>query len=192
MRIGFDFDKVFIDYPPLLPPQIIDFLYKGGSYFKKTNTKNFSPKYRYPGKIEQKLRIFSHYPFLRKPIQENVKALQKIAGSKRNNTYLISSRFSFLKKSTNNIMEKYKLNKYFKEIYFNFDDQQPHLFKEKIIKDLKIEKYVDDDLHLSLYLASKFPHLEIYWITDQFSADIKLPKNVKPIRSLKELVKIIN
>lgn len=189
MIIGFDFDKVFIDYPPLVPYSFIDLLYKGKSYFRKNISKDPTMHYRYPGDIEQKIRILSHYSFFRPPINENIKALKKISDEGKSKTYLVSSRFSFLRKRTDQILLKYNLSKYFDGIYFNYKNRQPHIFKETTIKKLKIDTYIDDDLQLSLYLSKKIPELTIYWVRDKRRKPEVLPKNVISISNLSELKK---
>lgn len=191
MTIGFDFDKVFIDYPPFLPYSLIDYLYKGSLVFRKNRTKNVVLRYRFPGKIEQKIRVLSHYPIFRHVIKENIASLKKISSNKKNKTYLVSSRFGFLKKRTKAILEKYKLEKYFDEVYFNFENKQPHLFKEETIKKLKIDTYIDDDLDLTLYLSKRIPYLKIYWLRDGRKKEEPLPQNITAITNLKELEKYI-
>lgn len=188
MRIGFDFDKVFINYPPMIPYFLIDFLYKGTSVFKKKITNNNSLHYRFPGLLEQRVRILSHYPIFRHPIVNNLLALQKISKDKTIKTYLISSRFSFLKKRTDIVVRKHLLDEQFDGIYFNFDNKQPHLFKEETIKKLKIDTYIDDDLQLCLYLAKKMPKIKIFWVKNGRKADLPLPKNIVPIKGLDELI----
>lgn len=188
MKIGFDFDKVFIDYPSLVPYSFIDFLYKGKGYFNNPN-KNGKMQYRYPGILEQKIRIFTHYPIFRPLIKSNYNALKRISKDKSIKTYLISSRYGFLKSRTGKLLDKYKFKKYFDDVYFNFDNKQPHIFKEQIIKKLKINIYVDDDIHLSLYLAKKMPSLHIYWINDKRKIPVNLPTNLTPIKNLNELEK---
>ncbi len=190
MVVGFDFDKVFIDYPPFIPYFLIDFLYKGRSVFKKSS-KNFAPHYRIPGPIEQKIRVVSHHPIFRHQISENVELLKEISSDKKIKKYLVSSRFYFLKKRTDDILKKYQLKKYFDGIYFNYDNKQPHLFKEDTIRKLKIDTYIDDDVQLSVFLAQRNPKLTIFWVNDGRKTDIKLPKNVIPINNLQELKKYI-
>lgn len=183
MIIGFDFDKVFIDYPPFIPDKLIDLLYKG-----RLNTKKKELHYRFPGLIERRIRLISHHHFFRRQIKENVRVLKSISKQRNVKTYLISSRFSFLEEATKKIIDRYKIEKYFQKIFFNFSDNQPHEFKEELIKKLKIEKYVDDDLDLSLYLAKKIPQLNVYWLSDSRREVKTLPKNVIHIRNLKEFV----
>ena len=191
MTIGFDFDKVFINYPPFLPDGLVDFLYKGSIVFKQKEKLSSPLHYRFPRIVEQKLRALSHFPIFRSPIMENIDALNKISRKKSGQTYLVSSRFSFLHHRTDIILNKYKLKQYFDGIYFNYDNKQPHIFKEATIKKLKIDTYVDDDLDLAIYLSKKIPTLTIYWVTDSRKSVITLPKNVIPIQNLKQLYRIL-
>jgi FMN phosphatase YigB (HAD superfamily) len=189
MIVGFDFDKVFIDYPPLVPYSLIDLLYKGRSYFLKNLGKNPVMHYRFPGELEQKVRVISHHHLLRPPIKVNIEALKKISSDKKNKTYLVSSRFGFLKGRTEAILKRYKLKDYFNGVYFNYKNEQPHIFKERIIKKLNIDTYIDDDLHVALYLSKRIPKLTIYWVDDGRIKPESLPKNVISIPNLSFLDK---
>ncbi|RJQ27463.1 hypothetical protein C4577_01380 [Candidatus Parcubacteria bacterium] len=178
IRIGFDFDKVFADYPPLIPSKVINYLYK---------KHNHKLSYRIPGRFEQKIRVLSHHTFFRPPIKRNIEALKKITKEKDLEIFLISSRFQFLKERTEKWLNKNNFKKYFKELYFNFENQQPHLFKDDIINKLKIKKYIDDDLHLLMYLAQKHPEIDFYWIENNFDKDkFDLPSTIIPIKDLEE------
>jgi len=190
MIIGFDFDKVFIDYPPLVPNSVIDFLYKGTSGIRRKKNKS-KLQYRIPGNIEQQIRILSHYPIFRKPIKDNVAALKKIRKDNNCKTYLVSSRFGFLRKRTDVILKKNKLNNCFDGLFFNFQNKQPHLFKEQTIKKLNIDTYIDDDIDLALYLSSKIPSLKIFWIQDDRNIPSALPKNITPVKKVRDILKFI-
>lgn len=156
MNIGFDFDKIFIEYPPFVPDKLIDFLYKEKS--------NGFLKYRIPLKPEQFFRLLTHYPFLRKPIKKNLAYVKNL--KKQNNTkyYLISSRFGFLKKRTEQIIRKNNLNLIFDDMFFNFENRQPHIFKKRVVEKLKLDSYIDDDLPLLLFLAKKNSKTKFYWL----------------------------
>jgi hypothetical protein len=180
MKLGFDLDRVLISYPPFIPGDIIDWIYK-------RHNKGLS--YRFPGKIEQKIRIFFHLPFFRKPIKENLEAIKK-NWFPREEFYLISGRFSFLRKRTEQILKLYEIDKFFKERYFNFQDEQPHIFKYRIIKNLKLDKYVDDDLDLLNFLAKKHLQTKLYWLNSKGSPKRgKIPKEITPIKNLFEFFK---
>lgn len=178
MNIGFDLDKIFIDYPPLVPDVVIDRLYK-----QKTNG---ALLYRIPSKPEQFLRLLTHYPFFRPPIIENIKFTEKIYHKNKNRHYLISSRFSFLKKRTHALIQRYRLNKIFDEMFLNFENKQPHIFKNEVIKKLKIDRYVDDDLFLLQFLARKNQKTKFFWLNNKYTKPLR--KNLFAITKLSEIL----
>lgn len=175
LRIGFDFDKVFVQYPPLIPDGVINWLYK-----KKSKTL----KYRMPGTLEQKIRILSHYPLFRHPIEENITSLKKLA-AKKYPLFLISGRLGFLDKRTAHWLKKVPIEKYFDEIHFNFQNEQSHKFKNKLIKSLHITHYLDDDLDLLLYLAKHNPSVTFYWLDTS-----RISKRYIPFENIKKVEKV--
>lgn len=188
-RIGFDFDKVFVSYPPIIPDKLIDFLYKGKvALLREKSPKNLKLEYRMPGDLEKKIRIISHSYLFRPPISKNIKSLRLINKKTNHKLFLISSRFSFLKDRTNYWLDRNKLKEEFFDIHFNYNNLQPHIFKERMIKKNKITDYVDDDLDLLVYTAQKLPDLNFYWLTDSKKSDYKnLPKNIKIVKSVREI-----
>ncbi len=178
MNIGFDLDKVFIDYPPFIPSWIIDKLYK-----KKDNGILL---YRIPGKFEQYIRILSHHPLLRPYITPNVSFVRKLSQKDHTKLFLISSRFSFLKGRTTDVVKKAHLDKIFDKLYFNYHDEQPHEFKNEIIKKEHIQKYVDDDLSLLKFLSKNNPQTNFYWLNPQSTDTIT--KNLFGITHISQML----
>lgn len=176
MNIGFDLDKIFIDYPPFVPDIIFDKFYK-----KKSNGELL---YRIPAKPEQFLRYLIHHPLLRPPIQKNLDFLYEFSKSK-NNLFLISSRFGFLETRTNELVKKYGFEKIFKGLYFNYGNKQPHVFKNGVIKELKIQKYVDDDFALVKYLAKENKNVSFYWLNP--TENKKISDNITSITNLSQI-----
>lgn len=179
MKIGFDFDKVFIDYPPLLPAIWFDKFYK-----QKDKDVLL---YRIPSYPEQVLRKVLHLPFLRPPITENLAFLKTISG-KNHTLYLISSRFKFLEPETKRLVKKYQLATVFDKLYFNFENKQPHLFKNEIIKKLQLDLYVDDDLSLIRYVAKHNPKTTFFWL-NHHTRTKPLAENIFEIKQLPEMLK---
>ncbi|OGH24145.1 MAG: hypothetical protein A3B47_04730 [Candidatus Levybacteria bacterium RIFCSPLOWO2_01_FULL_39_24] len=177
MNIGFDLDKIFINFPPFVPSKIIDLFYK-----ERTN---HELKYRIPSKAEQIIRIFSHHPLLRFPITQNLNYLNNLALANNNKYYLISSRFGFLKNRTDNLIKRYRLDKIFKAMYFNYENKQPHQFKNEVIGKLNLGMYVDDDLQLLEYLIDKNPKTKFFWLNNKISKPLK--KNLFAIKHLSEM-----
>ena len=179
MNIGFDLDKIFINFPPLVPTKIIDWLYKGKP--------NGTLKYRMPSRAEQIIRIFSHYSLFRPPITKNMNYVKNLALANTNKFYLISSRFSFLEKRTSSLIKRYRLDKIFNAMYFNYQNRQPHEFKNEVIQNLKLDMYVDDDLQLLEYLVDKNPKTKFFWLNKKISKP--LGKNLSAIKNISEMFK---
>lgn len=179
MRIGFDLDKIFVDYPPFIPDKLIDKIYK-----KKSNGELL---YRIPALPEQYLRKFFHFSIFRPQIKENIEMVKKIPRN-HNKLFLISSRFSFLEKRTKSILKKYELDTLFDGMYFNFENKQPHIFKNEILSKLHLDVYIDDDLQLLQYLARYHKKTKFYWLTSYYK-DNHAIQNIVPITKLAEIIK---
>ena len=201
MNVGFDLDKIFINFPPFVPTKIIDWLYKGKP--------NGTLKYRIPSRLEQIIRIFSHYPFFRPPITKNMNYVKNLALANKNKSstffsrsinssiksqhsekvldkyYLISSRFSFLEKKTTGLIKRYSLDKIFNAMYFNYENRQPHEFKNEMVKKLDLDMYVDDDLQLLEYLVDNNPKTKFFWLNNKVSKP--LGKNLYAIKNISEM-----
>lgn len=177
MNIGFDLDKIFINNPPFIPSTIIEKLYR-----KKANGVLL---YRMPSKPEQIVRILSHHRIFRPPMSHNISLLSTLT-DKNHKYYIISSRFGFLKKRTYSVIKKYGLEKFFHTMHFNFDNKQPHLFKNELIKTLRIDRYVDDDLPLLKFLAKENPKTRFFWYNKKKE---ELGKNLQTITHLSEILK---
>jgi len=148
IKIAFDLDGVIIDKPPLIPKKLLERLFRG----KNKNGLH----YRFPhSKLEQKIRKFSHFYLLRPPIRKNIEFIRRLAQDNKYELYIISGRYSFLEKETDIWLEKRKIKNLFKKIFINFGNEQPHVFKEKMLKELKVNIFVDDDNVLVDYLIGK-------------------------------------
>lgn len=184
MNIGFDLDRVFINTPPFIPGGIFNKFYK-----KKDNGVLL---YRIPSRTEQIFRRAIHFPFLRPPIEENLAILKSIS-KKDNKLYLISSRYKFLESVTNELVKKYHLDEIFDKLYFNYENQQPHIFKNEILKKLKLDMYIDDDLSLLQFVAKDNPKTKFYWLETDEKESARahhktLAKNVFPISRLSNII----
>jgi hypothetical protein len=178
MRIGFDLDKIFINTPPFVPITIIN------KFYKKRD--NGILLYRIPTRSEQLLRKATHVPLLRPPIQQNLTFLRELAKDKNNHLYLISSRFKFLEPETEQLVKKYGLDKVFEKLYFNYENKQPHQFKNEILQKLHLDIFVDDDLSLVRYVAKDNPKTKFFWLDDR-TTPVKLGTNINAIAEIKQI-----
>ena len=176
IRIAFDLDGIIIDKPPFISKKLLERLFRGSG--------RKGLHYRFPKTIlEQEIRKFSHFYLFRPPIWKNIEFIKELAKDKRYELYIVSARYSFIKNETWRWLEKRKINNIFKDVYLNTKDEQPHLFKERILKDLKPDIFIDDDNLMADYLAEKINDSKIYCLSVGSSS-----KKALKLKSLENLV----
>lgn len=176
IRVGLDLDGVLVDKPPLIPKRSLEWLVRAHNH-------NRALAYRFPqSKWEQRLRWLSHMPCLRPGLAGNIMVLKESAKQGQYDFFLISGRYSFLQSRTEEWLKRHGLVEIFKETVINLNNEQPHLFKEKQLRRLKIDVFIDDDPPLATYLARKLPRKKV------FCLDYGLASTVGPrlINSLNE------
>lgn len=155
MKIAFDLDGVIIGWPPFVPKRILEWLFRAGG--------KDSLHSRFPSsKINQKIRQLSHFYLFRPPIKENIEFLKRADQSQKLVLYVISSRYSFLAQRTKTWLEKRKIAGLFKEVHLNLSNEPPHLFKEKILRKVRPNIYIDDDKNILEFLKARFPEIIFY------------------------------
>ncbi len=179
MNIGFDLDGIFVKGPPFVPKILIERLYK--------EKDNGVLLYRIPGTFEQAFRKVTHSSILRPSINKNLAFLQTLAKEKQYNLYLITSRFGFLQRQTEQIAKKHHFDSIFKKLYLNYNNEQPHEFKNRIMKELGIERYIDDDFSLIRYLAKHNPKILFYWLNSHQQKQIT--ENIFAITNISAITK---
>lgn len=109
---------------------------------------------------------------------------------------IVTGRYSFLDSVTKALLKRNKLDKALDHLWTNHNDEQPHLFKERIIKKNNLKYFVDDDIFMLDYLAEKFPKTNFFWYSkspyfhEVNSRVLKKNSNISMISSLKELNKL--
>jgi len=156
IRIGFDLDGVLVDKLPLIPKTWLEYLFRG-------RQKN-GLHYRYPKiKLEIWIRKFFHFYLFRPPLKGNIKTIRKLK-KQGYQLYLISGRYSFLKKETMAWLKKRNVENLFEGIYINLKDEQPYIFKERMIEDLNLDGFFEDDKNIVNYLSLKKIKTKVLWV----------------------------
>lgn len=165
IRIGFDLDGVILKNPlkgfralakalKFLKP-IIFHQKKEPFYFPK------SP-------LEQTLWQWLHKSSYR--IDPAIKKLKKLIKAKKVTAYVVSGRYQCLEKDFKRWIKCLKKLNIFSGFYFNKENIQPDKFKEKMIKKLNLDIYVEDNWDIIEKLNS-YTSAKIFWLTnflDQF------------------------
>jgi uncharacterized HAD superfamily protein len=103
--------------------------------------------------------------------------------------YLITARFDCLKENTYRWIKKYGLENVFKEILINEGYEQPHIFKERIMKEKKLDYYIEDNWDIVSCLNGK-TKTHVFWIYNVLDSrrkyDFKFPYLKKALEQIRK------
>lgn len=147
LRVGFDLDGVILYNPARIVRPIIVKL-------KKIFFKNDVEKFHLPQNWLQKTAwLFLHKSSLFP--SSGLHDIKKLIETGKIEAYIISARYELLKDDFDSWLNNINAKKYFKGCYHNNDNEQPYLYKEKMIKKLNLDIYVEDNWDIVKYLKSK-------------------------------------
>jgi hypothetical protein len=187
LKVGFDLDGVLLYNPARIFRPIIYFIKK---YILKRNTNQF---YYPKNKLEQLIWLFLHKSSLFPT--PGVKEIKQLIKEKKIKAYVISARYESLKEDFLSWKKKIDPENLFSSWYYNEKNDQPHLYKEKMIKKLNLDIFVEDNWDIVNYLKSQMSNLKskkktkIFWIYNLLDRNIKYRYKFS---SLKEVIKKIS
>jgi len=186
LKIGFDLDGVILYNPSRILRPIVSCIKKQLFHRKKLNF--FYPKNEFQRYIWKLVHMTSLY------IPDGFNTIKELSKQNKIEPYIITARFGFLKPQLESWAKRNHIRDYFKEIYINEEDKQPHIHKEQKIRELGLDYFVEDNLDIVLHLRSVFPDKKIIWIYNifdkNFDYDLKFPTLKKMTNYLLEQLKI--
>ncbi len=103
--------------------------------------------------------------------------------------HLVTGRFNFMKDRLFSWLSRYKLTDLFSTISVNDKNEQPHQFKERVLKKGNFDYYVEDNLDIVRYLHGK-TSTRIFWIYNILDRGIdydrKYPYLEKALQAIRE------
>ncbi len=187
LKVGFDLDGVLLYNPARIARPIIVFL-------KKIFLKKEVNKFHYPKTRIQKLIWLIFHKVVFGPAF-GYDELKKLITSKKIKAYIITGRNESLKNDFKEWLIKLEAGKFFSGSYFNDKNEQPFLFKERMIKKLKLDLYVEDNWDIVSYLNSiknkseRNSKIKIYWIYNIFDQLKKFPNKFPSLDSAVKKIK---
>lgn len=180
LKVGFDLDGVILYNPARIIRPFI-------ATFKKYVLKKRRLLFYYPkSAIEKNLwYLFHKSSFFPSP---GIKEIRKLVKNKKIKAYLITARYSFLKDDLENCLQKWKLKNLFEGVYYNKNNLQPHIFKEKIIKNLKLDIFIEDNYDIVHHLNKKKVS-RIFWIYNLLDKKIPYPDKFPSLKQSIDYIK---
>jgi len=160
IKVGFDLDGVLLYNPARIVRPLIALLKKKKMLIERKELEFFVPK---PG-FQQIIWDLFHKSscFLAPGFSE----ISKLKNQGLIEPYLITGRFKHLENDFANWKRKMNADFLFVDCYINDQNEQPHLFKERMIKKLKLQIFVEDNWDIVGYLVKNCSNTDIYWITN--------------------------
>lgn len=155
IRVGIDFDGV-IAYNPFRVVRAPVSWYKR-HVLQKRGLKFFIPHSRWQKIVWALVHESSYFPSPGQSLLRSAVASGKIEA------HLITARYSFLNQNLLTWLKKHHLEDVFSTINVNTGDEQPHIFKERIIKEKKLDYFIEDNLDIVSYLDGRVK-TKVCWI----------------------------
>jgi len=173
IRVGFDFDGVIFYNATRNLRAYIYFVKRYLLGIRKT--KFYIPK----SGLTQKIAYFLHNTSARP--NRGFELFLSLVKNPQFEVYIITARPSFMKDNIHEKLAPYNL-KQIKEIIQNKKDAQPHLYKERLIKKLKLDFFVEDNWDIVEHLVHK-TSAKVIWIDNWLDSwFIKYPHKSRDLR----------
>lgn len=180
LKVGFDLDGVLL-YNPARIARLPVTLFKH-AFFKKRSKKFIIPK----NPLSKFIWKVAHWTSLF--IAPGFNQVERMVKNGKIEAYIISGRYGFLGTDFQRWVKKLNKKAIFTEIHYNKNNEQPHLYKEKVIKKLNLDVFIEDNWDIVEYLSKKTP-TKIFWVYNIFDRNIshsyKFPGLKKAVERLK-------
>lgn len=169
VKIGFDLDGVILYNPVRIGRPLV-------TGFKRLILKKTKTNFTIPHTpLQKKVWTLLHKTsFIVAP---GFTDLKQLVAEEKIEAYLITARFDFLKPDLDRWLQKINADQIFKAVYFNQKNEQPHLYKQKTIKKLNLDYFIEDnwDIVKNLAVDPTLKQTKIYWIYNLFDRRIPYP-----------------
>lgn len=181
IRVGFDLDGVILYNPARIVRPIVKFIKK--RILRQTDVTTFYiPKTR----LERALWHIFHYSSI--IVAPGFDQIRELTEAGIIEPYLVTARYSFLEKDLRSWLKRLQVDTFFQGVYFNELDEQPHLYKERIITALQLDYFVEDNYDIVKHLEQS-AQTKIIWIYNIFdrklSTTIQVPNLSQAVSHIK-------
>lgn len=159
IRIGLDFDGVVAYNPLRIIRAPITFIKR--HILKKHRTEFYIPTSPLMKFLFWLPHQWSFFP------GKGMGYLKQLVQEGRVEAYIVSGRYGYLDAQIPTWLQQRGLQNVFTAIYANEHNEQPHLFKERMLNKLHLDYFIEDNLDIVEYLVTK-TKTKIYWIYNIF------------------------
>ncbi len=181
LKVGFDLDGVLLYNPARIVRPIISKL-KRKKFIHRKELQFYVPQKKWEQRMWQLFHKSSLF------VAPGFKYIKQLVKDDKIEAYIITARYNHLKKDFDKWFAKMNRGNIFTKAFLNEKDEQPHEFKERMIKKLNLDVFIEDNWDIVNYLHSEFSMpqsqkkstnqrklVDIYWIFNFFDKGIEHP-----------------
>lgn len=187
IKIGFDLDGVLLYNPARIIRPIMSFIKK--NILKRDLSKFYYPK----NKIEKLIWWFLHKSSLWPA--PGINEILSLIKQKKIQAYIVSARYELLESDFSRWHKIIDPNKLFSGYFYNNKNDQPQMFKEKMINKLKLNIFVEDNWDIVKHLNSEFriknSKLKVLWIYNILDRNINYKYKYASLNKVIEYFKLL-
>lgn len=180
LRVGFDLDGVILYNPARTIRRPVSIVKR--MFMPKELGHFYYPKSKH---LQTLNRLLHKSSFMVAPGFQDIIDLAKKGHIE---PYIITARWSFLKDDFEAWMKKLHVPVHFKSYHLNEKNEQPHKFKERMIKELKLDVFVEDNLDIVQHL-DKETDVHVIWIYNIFDHFVKRDKRFPTLKKAVAYIK---
>ncbi|MEN9328144.1 MAG: hypothetical protein RI947_952 [Candidatus Parcubacteria bacterium] len=159
LKVGLDLDGVILYNPARIVRPIVYFIKK--FILHKKRFQFYVPK----SPLEKLLWHIFHMSSIF--VAPGFEEIAQLAKDKKIELYIITARYSFLKNDFERWLDKIDAKQYLSGWFYNKDDEQPYAFKERMIKHLDLDVFVEDNWDIVKHittLGKPKKSITVYWL----------------------------
>jgi hypothetical protein len=175
LKVGFDLDGVLLYNPARIVRPLISTLKKKQVCIHRQELEFYVPQKRWE---EIMWELFHKSSIFLAP---GFKLIGRLKQQNIITPYLITGRFGHLQADFQKWKAKMGADELFVQAVMNKDDQQPHLFKQRMINQFELDVFIEDNWDIVHYLDQTFnggnkqKQKSIYWISNFVDRKIEYP-----------------
>lgn len=183
LKVGFDLDGVLLYNPARIVRPIIAFMKKKKVIIHRDQLEFYVPE---PGLGQFFWELLHKSSMWLAPGFEQIEELKK---QKIIEPYLVTGRFGHLQEDYFKWKQKMRADELFVKSFMNDRDEQPHFFKEKLIRELKLDVFIEDNWEIVNYLDKRLSNstnnnkaVKIIWLSNVLDFGIDYHSKVKNLK----------
>lgn len=181
IRVGVDFDGVLAYNPFRVARLLVSTLKRKVLRIEKLSF--FIPRNGFERLIWAIMHESSVFPAI------GADNLKSMAGENKYEFYLVTARFGFLAPQLSRWLRRWGFDHLFRALEINHAHEQPHLFKARIIRNLKLDYYIEDNWDIVDYLVQTNTKSKIFWIYNVLDRSRAYPHKFPYLGKALELIR---